>query len=145
MIKRCLYCTWKIYFVNEYFVDELNLSLQNQEMNMVRAKKIIKAFMDKLVILNMKVMTYSVCYVPSSDDKEIYRELQTVIVNQFSFLHDDIQLIMRIFTAEPLVNFLHTMAIEDVMDHPECVMIEPSEAIGGEDLTQASKQNWVKA
>ena len=47
--------------------------------------------MNKLVILKMKAMTHNFCHFPSLDGKEIDRELQTVIVNHLSFLHDNFQ------------------------------------------------------
>ena len=52
-------------------LNELNLSLQNEDMNIVRAKQIIKAFMNKLVIWKMKFMTHNFCHFPSLDGKEI--------------------------------------------------------------------------
>ena len=54
-------------------------------------------------------------------------ELQTVIVNHLSFLHDNLQTRFEDLLQldiPPFVNFLHTMTIEDVMDQPECVQIE---------------------
>ena len=45
-----------ILYLEEIFrkLNELNISLQNQDMNIVSAKQIIKAFMNKLVILKKK-------------------------------------------------------------------------------------------
>ena len=82
-----------ILYMEEIFrnVNELSLSIQNHDMNVVRIKEVIKAFMNKLVILKMKAMTHNFCHFPSLDGKEIDSELQTVIVNHLSFLHDNFQ------------------------------------------------------
>ena len=74
--------------------------------------------------------------------------LQTVIVNDLSFLHDDFQIRFEDLlnlNIPPFVNFLHTMKIEDVMDQRKCVLIELCEAIADKHLTKASEKNWVKA
>ena len=116
-------------------------------MNIVRAKQIIQAFMNKLVIRKMNAMTH-ICHLPSLDGKESDCELQTVIVNHLSFLHDSLQTrfedLLQLNTP-PIVNFLHTMTIEDVMDQPDCVQTELSKIIADEHLIQASEKNWVKA
>ena len=104
--------------------------------------------MNKLVIWKMKAMMHNFCHFPSLNGKEIDFDLQTVIINDLSFLQDNIQtrfedlLQLKI---PPFVNFLHTMTIEDVMDQPECVQIELCEAIADEHLVLASEKNWVKA
>ena len=126
---------------------ELTLYLQNQDMNIVHAKQIIKAFIYILLIWEMKAMTHSLCHFPSLEGKEIDCELQTVAVDHLSFLHDYFQ--ARIADLLQLnillfINFLHTMPIEDVMDQPECVQIELCEVIADEDLIQTSEKNWVK-
>ena len=120
--------------------NELNLSLQNQDMiNILRAYQIMKTFMNKLVIWKMKAMTHIFCHFPSLDGKEIDCELQTVIVIHLSFLHDNLQTrfvdVLQL-NIPPFVNFLHTMSIEDVMDQAECVQIELCEAIADEHLIQ---------
>ena len=55
--------------------------MQGQDLNIVSAKQIIKAFMYKLVIYKMTAMTHNFCNFLSLDGKEIDCELQTVIVN----------------------------------------------------------------
>ena len=114
-------------------LNELSLSLQNMDMNIVRTKQIIKAFMYKMVIWKMKVMTHNFCLFPSLDGKEIDCELQIVIVNHFSSLRDKYETrsrdLLQLNIVPPSVNFLHTMTMEHVMDHPECVQIDLCEAI----------------
>ena len=80
-----------ILYLEEIFwkLNELNLPLQNQDMNIVHVKQIIKAFMNKLVTWQMKAMMHNFCHFPSLDSNEIDCELQTVIVNHLSFLHDN--------------------------------------------------------
>ena len=99
-------------------LNELSLSLQKQDMNIVREKQIIKAGMNKLVSWKMKAMTHNFCHFTSLDGKEIDCELQTVIVNHLSFLHDHFQTrlgdLLQL-NIPPFVNFLHIMTIEDVM------------------------------
>ena len=46
-------------------LSELNFYLQNQDMNIVRTKQIIKAFMNKLAIWKMKAMMHDFCHFPS--------------------------------------------------------------------------------
>ena len=55
-----------ILYLGEIFrrLNELNLSLQNQDMNIVRATQIIIAFINKLMILKMKAMTHNFCHFP---------------------------------------------------------------------------------
>ena len=138
-----------ILYLDEIFrkLNELNLSLQNLDMNIVRAKQIIKAFMNKLSIWKMKAMMHNFCHFPSLDGKKIDCLLQTVIVNHLSFLHDNFQTrfedLLQL-NIQPFVNFIHTMTIEDAMDQSECVHIELCEAIAGEHLSQAYDENWVK-
>ena len=57
-------------------LNEINLFLQNQGFNIARAKLIIEAFMNKLVIWKMNAMTHNFCHFPSLDGKEIDCELQ---------------------------------------------------------------------
>ena len=86
-------------------------------MNIVRAKQIIKAFMNKFLILRMTVMTHNFCNFPSFDGMEIDCELPTVIISHLSFLHDDLETRSedhQQLNIPPFVNFLHTMTIEDV-------------------------------
>ena len=83
LITGCLFCTWNIVLLNE-----LNLSLQNKDMNILRAKQFMKAFMNKLMIRKVKAMTHN-CRFPSLDCKEIDFKLQTVIGNHLYFLHDN--------------------------------------------------------
>ena len=80
-----------ILYLEEIFrkVVKLNLSLHNRDMNIVRAKQIIKAFINKLVIWKMRAMTHNFCHFHSLDGKEIYCQLQTVILNRLSFSHDN--------------------------------------------------------
>ena len=86
--------------------------------------------------------------LPSFHDKEIDCELQTVIVNHLSVLHDNIQTrfedLLQL-NIPPLVNFLHAMTIEDVMNQTECVQIELWEAIADEHLMPASEKSWIRA
>ena len=72
-------------------------------------------------------MTHNICHFSSLDGKEIDCQLQTVIANHLSFLHDNFQTRFEDFlqlNIPPFVNFLYTMAIEDVMDQSEYVQIE---------------------
>ena len=94
-------------------------------MNIARAKEIIKVFMNKLVISKKKAMTHNFCHLPSLDGKEIDCGLQTVFVNHSSYLHDDLQTCSKDLlqlNIPPVVNFHHTMTIEDVMGQSECVL-----------------------
>ena len=72
-------------------LNEHSLSLQNHDVNIVYAKQIIKAFMNKFVMWKMKAMTHKFCHFPSFGCKEIDCESQAVIGNHLSFLHDNIQ------------------------------------------------------
>ena len=96
----------------------------------------------------MIAMTHNFCNFPSLDGKEIDCELQTIIINHLSFMHDNIQAHFQDLlqlTMPPFVNFLHTMTIEDVMEQPECVQIEPCEAIADEHLIKDSEKYWINA
>ena len=126
----------------------MNLSLQYLDMNIVRAKQIINEFMNKLVIWKMKAMTLNFCHFLCLDGTKIDCELQTVIINQFSFLHDNFRtrfddLLQQ--SIPPFVNFHHTMTMEEIMDQPECVQNQLLEAIADEHLIHESEKNWVKA
>ena len=66
-------------------------------MYIVRAKQIIAAFMNKLVIRKMIAMMPNFSNFSSLDGKEIGCELQTVVVRFFSFLHNNFQTRLRIF------------------------------------------------
>ena len=96
----------------------------------------------------MKAMTHNFCNFTSLDGKEIDCELQRVIVNHLSFLHDNIQArfedLLQL-SMPPFVNFLHATTIEDVMNQTECVLIELWEAIAVKHLIQASEKNLIKA
>ena len=123
-----------ILYLDEIFwnLNELNLSLQNQDMNIVRARQIKKAFMNKLVIWKKKAMMHNFIHFPSLDGQEIDCQLQTAVINHLSFLHDNFQTRFEDLpqlNIPPVVNFHHTMTIEDVMDQPEYVHSELCEAI----------------
>ena len=134
-----------ILYMEETFwkLNELKLSLQNQDMNIDHAIQIIKAFTNKLVIRKIKAMMHNFCHFPCLDGKEIDCELQTVNVNHLSFLHDNFQTRFADtpkLNIRPFVKFHHTMTIEDVMDQPECVQIELYRAISDEHLIQDSEK-----
>lgn len=139
-----------ILYLEEIFrkLNELNISLQSQDMNIVCAKQIIKAFMNKLVIWKMTVVRHNFSHFASLEGKEIDSELQRMIVDHLSFLHDNFQTRFEdllSLNVPPFVNLLHTMTMEDVMDQPECFQIELCEAIADDHMIQASEKNWVKA
>jgi len=129
-------------------LNELNLSLQNQDMNIVRAKQQIKAFMNKLVIWKMNAATHNFCHFPSLRAEEIDSDIQAMIVDHLSFLYENFQTRVEDLlqlNIPPFIDQLHNMTMEDVMGQPECVQIEPCEAITNERMIQASEINWVKA
>ena len=82
-----------ILYLEEIFfkLNEVNLSLKNQDMNIVHARQIVKAFMNKLGICKMIAMMHNFCHFSSLDGKEIDCELQKAIVNHLSFLHENLQ------------------------------------------------------
>ena len=139
-----------ILYLEEIFrkLNELNLSLQNQDMNIVRAKQQIKAFMNKLVIWKMNAATHNFCHFPSLRAEEIDSDIQAMIVDHLSFLYENFQTCFEDLlqlNIPPFVDQLHIMTMEDVMGQPECVQIELCEAIANERMIQASEINWVKA
>ena len=104
--------------------------------------------MNKFVIWKTKAITHNFCHFPSLDGKEIDCELQTVIVDHLSFLHDNLQARFEDLpqlNIPPFVNFLYAMTIDDVMDQTECVQIELCDAIADKHLIQASRKNWARA
>ena len=118
MITRCLY-----YLEDILQILKLNLSLQNLDMNIVRALQTMKAFMNKFVYFeNESKMTHNFCNFPSFYGKEIGCELQMVIVYHLSLLLDNFQArfedLLQL-NIPPSVKFLHAMSIEDVMVQPE--------------------------
>ena len=130
------------------YFNELNLSLQNQDMNIVRAKQQIKAFMNKLVIWKMNAATHNFCHFSSLRAEEIDSDIQAMIVDHLSFLYENFQTrfedLLQL-NIPPFVDQLRNMTMEDVMGQPECVQIELCEAIANERMIQASEINWVKA
>ena len=117
-------------------------------MNIVRAKQLKKAFMNKLVIWKMKAATHDFCYFSSLEGEEIDSDLQTMIVDHLSFLHDNFQTrfedLLQL-NIPPFIDFLHNMTMDDAMAQPECVQIELCEAIADDRMIEASEKNWVKA
>ena len=104
-------------------------------MNIVRARQIIKAFINKLVIYQTKALTHNLCHFPNLNGNEIDSKLQTFIVNHLFFLHDNFQTRFENpmqLNIPSIVNFLHTMAIEDEMDQTEFIQIKLCSAIAYE-------------
>ena len=138
-----------ILYLEEIFrkLNELNLSLQNQDITIVRAKQQIKAFMNKLVIWKMNAATHNFCHFPSLRAEELDSDIQAMIVDHLSFLYENFQTrfedLLQL-NIPPFVDQLHNMTMEDVMGQPECIQIELCEAIANERMIQASEINWVK-
>ena len=110
-------------------------------MNIVRGKQLKEAFMSKLAIWKMKAATHDFCYFSSLEGEEIDSDLQTMIVDHLSFLHDNFQTrfedLLQL-NIPPFIDFLHNMTMDDVMAQPECVQIELCEAIADDRMIEAS-------
>ena len=95
-------------------LNKLNLSMQCQDMNVVRAKKLIKAFMNKLVIWKQHITLGNFCHFPRLKVEEVDSRLQTTMVDHISFPHSNFEArfedLLQLDIL-PFVDLLHNMTM----------------------------------
>lgn len=140
----------KIFYLEGIFthLNILNASLQESWMTVVKAKHLIKTFMNKLTIWKMNVTANNYSSFPKLEQETITSDIQTLVIQHLSFLHENFDFRFRDLlqlSVPPFVDAIYEMNMDNVMKQPQHLQMELCEVLADDRMLEMAKNNWVRA
>ncbi|XP_014788752.1 general transcription factor II-I repeat domain-containing protein 2B-like [Octopus bimaculoides] len=135
-----------IFYLHEIFqkLNDLNISLQRQSINIVRARHLIRAFVNKLVLWKLQIEDHNFQQFANLKAVVVDNDLHKYIIRHLSFLHENFNIRFEDLLALNIpifVGSLHTMTMNDILIQPECVQMALCEATVNDNLRKSSENN----
>lgn len=129
-------------------LNELNLSLQKSDINLVRAQQLIKSFINKIMVWKLNVAAGNYFHFPNMNAQIIDEILQKTIEHHLEFLYENFELRFNDLlelTIPKFVDQIHNMTVNDVANEKQELQMELCDIMADVRMKESAKVNWVDA